>query len=58
MSLAFDEYGRPFIIIRDQGQKQRLKGIEAQKVRHVDETLSTGIPIIRFMFKNKEMCVM
>ena len=33
MSLAFDEYGRPFIIIRDQAQKQRLKGLEAQKVR-------------------------
>ena len=33
MSLAFDEYGRPFIIIRDQEQKTRLKGLEAQKVR-------------------------
>ncbi|EGG24582.1 chaperonin containing TCP1 epsilon subunit [Cavenderia fasciculata] len=31
MSLVFDEYGRPFIIIRDQGAKDRLKGIEAQK---------------------------
>eukprot|EP00899_Mesostigma_viride_P003157 jgi/Mesvir1/12842/Mv05874-RA.1 len=31
MSLAFDEYGRPFIIIREQEQKQRLKGIDAQK---------------------------
>ncbi|MEW5302268.1 MAG: hypothetical protein WDW36_005069 [Sanguina aurantia] len=31
MSLAFDEYGRPFIIIRDQGQKSRVKGIEALK---------------------------
>ncbi|KYR01830.1 chaperonin containing TCP1 epsilon subunit [Tieghemostelium lacteum] len=31
MSLAFDEYGRPFIIIREQAQKERLRGIEAQK---------------------------
>lgn len=31
-SLAFDEYGRPFLIIRDQDQKSRLTGIEAQKV--------------------------
>jgi len=31
MSLAFDETGRPFIIIRDQGMKKRLKGIEAYK---------------------------
>lgn len=30
-SLAFDEYGRPFLIIRDQDQKSRLTGIEAQK---------------------------
>ena len=35
MSLAFDEYGRPFIIIRDQAQKQRLKGLEAQKARRL-----------------------
>lgn len=32
-SLAFDEYGRPFIIIRDQERKSRLTGIEAHKVR-------------------------
>eukprot|EP01043_Picozoa_sp_COSAG02_P088813 COSAG02_NODE_25875_length_646_cov_2.043876_1_plen_40_part_01 len=25
MSLAFDEYGRPFIIIRDQEGKSRMK---------------------------------
>ena len=32
MSLVFDEYGRPFIIIKDQGSKSRLKGIAALKV--------------------------
>ena len=32
MSLAFDEYGRPYIIIRDQGAKKRVKGLEAYKV--------------------------
>ena len=31
-SVAFDEYGRPFIIIRDQESKSRLTGIEAHKV--------------------------
>lgn len=30
-SLAFDEYGRPFIIIRDQDKKKRLTGLEAHK---------------------------
>ena len=31
MSLAFDEYGRPFILVKEQAQKERLKGLEAQK---------------------------
>ncbi|KAF4378710.1 hypothetical protein F8388_006161 [Cannabis sativa] len=31
MALAFDEYGRPFIIIKEQEQKTRLRGIDAQK---------------------------
>lgn len=33
MNLAFDEYGRPFIIIREQRAKERVKGIEAIKVK-------------------------
>jgi hypothetical protein len=32
MSLAFDEYGRPFIVIREQDKKKRTKGLEAHKV--------------------------
>lgn len=31
MSLVYDEYGRPFIIINEQDQKKRVKGLEAQK---------------------------
>jgi len=31
MSLIFDEYGRPFIIIKEQGLKERVKGIAALK---------------------------
>jgi T-complex protein 1 subunit epsilon len=27
-----DEYGRPFIIVREQQKKSRLSGIEAHKV--------------------------
>ena len=34
-SLAFDEYGRPFIIIKDQDNKKRLTGIEAHKVSNI-----------------------
>ena len=33
MSLAFDEFGRPFLIIREQEKKARVKGLEAHKVR-------------------------
>lgn len=29
--IAFDEYGRPFVILRDQDKKSRLTGIEAHK---------------------------
>jgi len=32
MSLAFDENGRPFIILREQDKKKRVKGLEAHKV--------------------------
>jgi hypothetical protein len=34
MSLTFDEYGRPFIVIREQAQKQRIRGLQAQRVIH------------------------
>jgi hypothetical protein len=27
-----DEYGRPYVIVRDQGKKSRVSGLEAQKV--------------------------
>ncbi len=32
-SLAFDEYGRPFIILRDQDRQKRLTGKDAIKVK-------------------------
>jgi hypothetical protein len=37
---AQDEYGRPFIILREQQKKSRLSGIEAQKV-----PLSLSLPL-------------
>ena len=33
-SLAFDEYGRPFIVLRDQEAQTRLSGNDAIKVFH------------------------
>jgi T-complex protein 1 subunit epsilon len=48
MSLAFDEYGRPFIILQEQEKKQRLKGLDALKAnitaaRSVARTLRTSL---------------
>ena len=40
MSLAFDETGRPFIILREQGKKKRVKGAEAHKVGQLHSTKS------------------
>ena len=48
MSLAFDEYGRPFIIIKEGEKKGRLRGIDAQKshilaARAVTNILKTSL---------------
>jgi len=47
-SLAFDEYGRPFLILRDQDSQKRLTGLEAQKshilaAKAVASTLRTSL---------------
>lgn len=39
-TLAFDEYGRPFLIIKDQDRKTRLMGLEALKVTGLGHTVS------------------
>ncbi|MBA0772807.1 hypothetical protein Gotri_008127 [Gossypium trilobum] len=44
MALAFDEYGRPFIILKEQEQKTRLRGIEAQKAN-----ISAGKAVARIL---------
>ncbi len=33
--LVFDEYGRPFVILKEQQAKSRLRGKDAQKVSRV-----------------------
>ncbi|XP_053324016.1 T-complex protein 1 subunit epsilon [Spea bombifrons] len=47
-TLAFDEYGRPFIIIKDQDRKSRLSGLDALKshimaAKAVGNTLRTSL---------------
>lgn len=48
MSLVFDEYGRPFVIIQEQEKKTRLRGLDALKsniaaARAVARTLRTSL---------------
>ncbi|XP_036608506.1 T-complex protein 1 subunit epsilon [Trichosurus vulpecula] len=47
-TLAFDEYGRPFLIIKDQERKSRLMGLEALKshimaAKAVSNTMRTSL---------------
>lgn len=42
-TVAFDEYGRPFIILRNQDKQQRLTGHDAIKVRDHEEE---SVPIV------------
>ncbi|PHT52505.1 T-complex protein 1 subunit epsilon, partial [Capsicum baccatum] len=44
MALAFDEFGRPFIILREQEQKTRLRGLDAQKAN-----ISAGKAVARIL---------
>ena len=37
-NLAFDEYGRPFLILRDQDKQSRLIGKDAIKVRNPESS--------------------
>jgi T-complex protein 1 subunit epsilon len=60
MSLIFDEYGRPFIILREQQAKARIKGIDAQKAnimaaRSVSNLLRTSLgPKGKELFRPKD----
>ncbi|PWA55844.1 TCP-1/cpn60 chaperonin family protein [Artemisia annua] len=44
MALAFDEYGRPFVILREQESKSRLRGIDAQKAN-----IAAGVAVSRIL---------
>lgn len=43
MSVVFDEYGRPFIVMREQEQRQRLKGLDAQKANILAARTISGL---------------
>lgn len=50
MSLTFDEYGRPFIILREQEKKRRTKGLEAHKVSWLSIDMNMGMTANRVAF--------
>jgi hypothetical protein len=33
LPVSYDQYGQPFIILREQDRKKRVTGLEAQKVK-------------------------
>ena len=41
--LAFDEYGRPFIVLKDQDLQERLTGTEAIKVSFVLTVIGSNL---------------
>jgi len=41
--LVFDEYGRPFIIMREQDKRERLKGLDAQKANILAARTVSGV---------------
>lgn len=46
-TVAFDEYGRPFIILRNQEKQKRLTGTDAIKVRKLTFFLIIFLSIYR-----------
>lgn len=40
-TINFDEFGRPFLILKDQDKKKRLTGIDAVKVSYLLNYLIT-----------------
>ncbi|KAK6922321.1 Chaperonin Cpn60/GroEL/TCP-1 family [Dillenia turbinata] len=44
MALAFDEFGRPFLILKEQDQKTRLRGLDAQKAN-----IAAARPVARIL---------
>jgi hypothetical protein len=57
-SLAFDEFGRPFLILRDQDQQMRLSGKDAIKVKvfrcYSMQRIVAGTPGCTFPESSKE----
>lgn len=52
-TIAFDEYGKPFIILRDQGAQKRLTGADAIKVSFLTKSNAFVVSIVFFVFRSQ-----
>lgn len=65
MALAFDEFGSPFIITKEQEQKTILRGLDAQKPnisfeKDIPPTLSTSLGfrgIVNMLYSKKKRSI-
>jgi hypothetical protein len=42
LPVSYDQYGQPFIILREQDRKKRVTGLEAQKVKKNENLKKKG----------------
>ena len=48
-SLAFDEFGRPFLILRDQNNQNRITGKDAIKVNISNVNIESPNPVNKWI---------
>ena len=48
-SLAFDEFGRPFLILRDQNNQNRITGKDAIKVNISNVNIESPNPVDKWI---------
>ena len=48
-SLAFDEFGRPFLILRDQNNQNRITGKDAIKVNISNVNIESSSPVNKWI---------
>ena len=49
-SLAFDEFGRPFLILRDQNNQNRITGKDAIKVNISNVNIESPNPVNEWIY--------
>ena len=55
-SLAFDEFGRPFLILRDQNNQNRITGKDAIKVNISNVNIESPNPVNEWIYTTSYCC--